>query len=362
MSRRTLSAQGGSVFQRKDGYWVASIRIGRGKRVDRYAKTETAAYQTLATLQRQYYIGTLTPATKLTLSEWLTEWLQQREGQLRPSSLRTYRMVLTRLSDCIGHSRLDKATPALIANGLAQLRKKGMGSRRVQMAHAYCRAAFNDAVRQGVIGYNPAERIPNPKHEASEQAEWNREQMKAWLHRAMNSPYQHAPLLAFLLGSGLRFGEAIGLRWTHLDLQQGVITIRRAIVWEGNSRNSVQGPKTKHGLRSVTLPDFCIDILRALPRPLNDDAPVFKTATGTTPAQSVVGATMRKLCQQADVPSIPPHGLRHCHSALLLADGLDLQALRRRLGHARVDMSVNRYAYALRPDAEAAEAVQRALS
>lgn len=351
----------GSLYQRADGYWVAALTVA-GKRVVRYGKTKREAQERLAELQREHHAGQLARPTKVTVAAWVEEWLQQREGDLRPSTLRTYRLVLSAVMPHVGHVRLSRLTPADIAHALGLLRAAKMGSRRIQMAHAYLRAALSGAVTLGLLGYNPAEHVPSPKHEARQQPEWNAEQMKRWLTTALASNYRHAPLLAFLLGSGLRFGEAVGLRWGDVDVATGTVTVRRAIVWEGNSHASAQPPKTKHGYRTLSLPAYCLSLLAALPRPLNSDSAVFTSETGTTPAQSVVGTTMRKLSEQAGVPTIPVHGLRHCHAALLLSEGVDVQALRRRLGHARVDMTVNRYAYAVRADEEAAVLLERRLS
>ena len=62
---------------------------------------------------------------------------------------------------------------------------------------------------------------------------------RARMTYASGSHYHHAPLLRFLLGSGLRFGEAIGLRWSDADLANGTVSVRRAIVWEGTARYTV---------------------------------------------------------------------------------------------------------------------------
>ena len=351
----------GSVYQRaSDGRWVASVSLA-GRRIVRYGDTEKEAHTKLVGLQREYYAGTLTRPTMVTLGEWIDLWLQQREPELRPSTLRTYRLVLLPLANRIGQVRLDKLTPSLITGGLSELRRKGMGARRVQMAHAYLRVALRHAVQQELIGQNPCDRVSKPRYEPQERSYWDQQQMQRFLSVALASPRQHAALLAFLLGSGLRFGEAIGLRWADVDVTAGTVAVRRAIVWEGNTKASVQKPKTKQGGRTVSLPEFCVGILARLPRPIDGESPVYLTRSGTTPSQSVVGETLRQLCDEAGIPALNVHGLRHCHAALLLAEGVDLQVLRRRLGHATVNMSMA-YTYAVRGDGDAARRVSEALA
>ncbi|MBI4498824.1 MAG: site-specific integrase [Chloroflexi bacterium] len=359
-SKGSTSYGTGTVYQRKDGRWVAALSLA-GRPITRYAKTEKEAKAKLADLQREHYTGTLTAPTRMTLGEWLAEWLEQCETNLRPSTLRCYRQVLAPLFPLMGHIRLDRLTPATISSALSDLRRKGKGTRQVQLAHTYLHAAFQRAADLGMVGHNPVAKVPRPKHEPTERQYWDADQMRAFLNTALTSPYQHAPLLAFLLGTGLRFGEALGLRWADVDLSRGVVVVRRAIVWAG-TQATVQRPKTKAGERAVTLPGFILTLLCRMPRPIDLNAPVFVTETSTTPLPGTVRKTLQRLCKEAGVPFLNVHGLRHCHAALLLAEGLDLQALRRRLGHATVDLSVNRYAYALRPDGEAAKAVDRALS
>ena len=85
---------------------------------------------------------------------------------------------------------------------------------------------------------------------------------------------------------------------------------------------------------------------RVVPRPLDADTQVFQTENGTTPTKSNLRRALAALCKQAEVPFINVHGLRHVHAALLLREGIDPQALRRRLGHSHVSMTLDRYAYA----------------
>ena len=107
--------QQGSVYQRADGYWVASIRIGC-KKVVRYAKSERDAARKLHDLLKEHHLGALVQPNRLTLEEWVQQWLLERK--LRPSTLRTYVEVLAPVLHQIGHSRLDKLTPLLLSTYL----------------------------------------------------------------------------------------------------------------------------------------------------------------------------------------------------------------------------------------------------
>ena len=71
--------------------------------------------------------------------------------------------------------------------------------------------------------------------------------------------------------------------------------------------------------------------------------------------------SLHSLCARAGVPPIGAHGLRHVNAALLAASEVDPHTLRQHLGHSTVQMSLQRNAYAMRSDAVAAAAFDRAL-
>lgn len=349
----------GSVYQRGDGYWVAAVLVA-GRKIVRYSRTERDAKRKLLDLQRQHYLGQLAPPARMPLAEWVQTWLRQHAADVRPSTLATYRQVLAPLAGRIGHVRIDRVTPALVASTIADLQAAGMGARRVQMCRCYLRTALRDAVRFGIIGANPVDQVRKPRYEPAERRYWTPDEARRFVSAATDSGHQHAPVLLFLLATGCRLGEALGLQWSDVDAAAGSVTIRRAVVWV-DGRPTLQRPKTAAGVRTVALPGFGREALTLIPRSLDRDANVFVTEVGATPTKSNVRRALQALSRRASVPFVNVHGLRHVHAGLLLAAGIDPQALRRRLGHAHVSMTLDRYAYAVRPDTDAADALGRAV-
>ncbi|MCX6021665.1 MAG: hypothetical protein NTZ05_08030, partial [Chloroflexi bacterium] len=127
-SKQAPSYGDGSVYQRGDGYWVATVTLA-GRRIVKYAKTEREAKQKLADLQREHFDGTLAAPVKLTVSEWIEQWLEQSQPNLRPSTHYTYSSTLPPLTALIGHVRLYRLTPAAIASALSKLQRQGKGAR-----------------------------------------------------------------------------------------------------------------------------------------------------------------------------------------------------------------------------------------
>jgi integrase len=360
MEQEQTMSTTGSVYQRKDGYWVASVVVA-GKKIVKYGKSKREAQQRLTELVGAASMGTLTAPTRLTLREWVERWLTMQEQEKRPSTLRTYRQVLPPVIERLGHVRLAKLTPLQLAVTFTELRHQGMGTRRLQQAYVVLGTVLRQAVQLDLIGSNPLERVPKPRHEPKENSLWTLNQAQQFLRAAETSGHRYAPLFLILVATGIRIGEALGLRWSDIDLTRQTVTVQRAFVYAGSS-GSLQRPKTRAGRRVVTLPDTTVRLLRRLPRPLDPEAPVILTGTGTIPNQSNLRRELHRLCQLAGVPLIPIHGLRHVHAALLVAQGVDPHALRRRLGHARVATTLDVYAYAVTPDEATARAFDQLTS
>lgn len=349
----------GSTYQRKDGYWVAALTVG-GQKIVRYARTEREARQKLTELQREHWAGHLTQPTSLTLNEWVEEWLLQRAADLRPSTLQTYGYALRRLLPHLGKVKLHKLTAAMIAHHLSRLRKEGVGERSIQQSHTYLHTCLQGAVALDLLGRNPLDSIRAPRAQPKERKHLSLEEMRALLDAALHSKLRTAPLIAFLLGTGLRVGEALGLDWRDVDWDQQLVRVQRQRTWVGTTLHLLP-PKTKTGVRSVTLPDFCIRLLKAAPPALDPDTPVFTSSTGTIPNPANLRRGLRILCQAAGVPIVSIHQLRHAHASLLIASGADIRSVQARLGHTSPNVTLGIYSHLI-TSGDAAARVQRALS
>ncbi len=349
----------GSVYQRADGYWAAAVSLN-GRRIVKYAKTEKAARAKLKELLVAEQGHTLTPPTRTTLDAWVTQWMTLQATERRLSTLKTYRDTLRPILARLGSVRLDKLTPAGLGLTFAELRRQGIGTRRVQQGYAALKTCLGAAVGLGIIAVNPLDRVAKPKHQAGRHHIWTAEQAAAFIATAATSHQQYAPLLLLLVGAGLRLSEGLALTWDDLDLGAGTVTVSKALVFVGH-RPALGPTKSAAGNRVISLPAPLPAVLTRLPRPLDDSAPIFRTRGGLPPGQTVLRDTMRQLCERAAVPVIRIHDLRHVHASVLVAAGIDLATVSRRLGHSKVSTTAGIYTHAVRPDSTAAEAFTRAI-
>jgi integrase len=335
----------GSVYRRADGVWVAALTV-QGRKHVRYARTQREAREHLRAMRVQAELGRLAAPSAMTLAEWVAAWLGMVEGERRPSTVRTYRQVLAPLVGRLGAVRLHRLAPAAILRALSELRREGMGSRRLQLAHAALRACLETAVRLGELPDNPVRRVPKPRHTPAERAVWSREETVRFVRVAAESRLRYAPLVLLLLGGGLRLSEALAVTWDDLDLRAGTVRITKALVWAG-ARAHAGPPKSRSGERQLTLPSWALAALERLPRPVQG-GPLFRTAGGNPPGETALRWTMRRLCERAGVPTVRLHDLRHQHASLLLAEGLSVTETAARLGHASPSVTLTVYAHHVR--------------
>ena len=157
--------------------------------------------------------------------------------------------------------------------------------------------------------------------------------------------------------------------WTDVDLATGRVVIAKS-VQRINGEWVTTEPKTRAGMRVITLPAEAVSALRRqaerrLALGGGQDAAaqlVFVSADGGPLSQGAADWHMRKECDRLGLPRLTPHGLRHLHASLLLAEGLPLPEVSRRLGHANPSITASVYSHAVGDDTAAAKAIERALA
>jgi integrase len=338
----------GSIYQRtSDGRWCASVCAG-GKRIVRYATSERDAKRILVELQRELILGRLAAPVAVTLAEWVEQWLSA--ASYRPSTLASYRQVLAPVLAEVGFQRLDKLTPALLHAVFVKLKSR-MGARRRQQAYAALHRCLEQAVALGLLGTNPLARVEEPAWTPGERQYWSCEEAARFVTACLSEPRRWSSLFVVLAVTGIRIGEALGLQWQDVDLVTRTVRIERAYVCSNNQCHLVP-PKTRAGRRTVHLPAQAVAALRLIPRTLDPSSFVFHD--GTPPWRSTLRMALIRECKRAGVPVINIHGLRHVSAQLALAASGDIHAVKQRLGHSTVAVTLGLYGYALSSDAEVA--------
>lgn len=334
----------GSIRQRPDGRWEGRISIG-GRQISRYGTSREDVAAKLQELQSGVPLS-LVPNGSLPLQEWVVQWLVERD--LRPSAHRTYQEVLNPILADLGHVQLARLNAPMLALQFSLLKARGRGARRLQLAHGYLRGCLARAVELGYIQTNPMSQIKRPKWEAVVKRYWTHEEQQQFLEVAVASPLRYAPLFLLMVTTGLRISEAMGLEVGDVDHIRATITVQRAQVWHSGMGYCVNPTKTRASRRTVTVPTIAHAALDEIP---------FRTRDGAVPVPNTVKAVLEKLCAEANVPYLTPHGLRHQHAALAYAATGDMYAVQKRLGHANVTTTMGIYGFGLGTDIATSAAI-----
>ena len=220
----------------------------------------------------------------------------------------------------------------------------------VALAHLVLHKALADAVRLEVLAANPASRATVPRIDLSANAAptgaqaWTPAQIRRFLE--VTADHALADLWRVALGTGMRRGELLGLRWQDLDLDVPQVTVATALT-HVDGRLRLKATKTNR-VRTLHLDDDTAAALARQPRRDPNPFPVVFTRPDGSPWRpEVVTDRWRRLVRTLDLPRLTLHGLRHSHATALLAAGVPVKVVSERLGHATIAMTMDTYAHVL---------------
>ncbi len=293
-----------------------------------------------------------TPRT--TFADVATEWFDRfaemvTAGRRSPASAALYRATLDRhVLPVIGGLRLSEVTTARLDAFLHRLlRENGHATARV--ARSVVSGVCGYAARRDGLRSNPVRDVGNLESGEGRAARaLTAEECQEWLAILDADPYavqKDLPdLVRFLLGTGVRIGEAMGVTWDDVDLDQGLLHVRRTIVRVKGVGLVAKSTKSRAGLRVLRIPSWLADVL-AKRRP--DDGggatPVFADANGGLRDRNNIERDFRKVRTGTPFEWVVPHTYRKTVATLLDDGGLSARIVADQLGHARISMTQDVY-------------------
>jgi integrase len=372
----------GHIRRRGKNSWELKFDVGTdpltGKRRIRYVSfkgTKRGAELEVARLVAQNAAGEGVDPSKATLAEFIERWDRDWASvNVSPKTLERYRQILKlNVVPHIGAMRVQKLRPVHLHELYAKLQRAGgregrrLSARSVGHVHRVLHRALGHAATWGVVTQNVAAVVSPPPVPESEITILTEGQIGATLRYLEGRTLR--PIVSFLLGTGARRGEALALRWQDVDLDKGVVRIERSLE-QTKAGLRFKSPKTKNGRRNVAISPWLIAELRAhrarqQERRLSlgmgrapDASLVFAAGTGSTRAPHWL--TQKFALAMASLKiDCTLHGLRHTHVSQLIASGLDVLTISRRIGHANPTITLKVYGHLFsNTDARAAEVME----
>ena len=312
------------------------------------------------------------PVVRMRFEDYLLQWLEEEHKHNIAHS--TYKRYLAlakfHINPVVGDIELQKLSSNDITRMLARMREAGQSPRSQQQARALLSVALRDAEYKGYISVNPVNRVRNPQGKRVEISPLTIEEVRRLLG-TYEGTYLGARLHIALI-CGLRQGEALGLTWTDIDLQQKTIKVHR----QAQIINGVQvfsDLKTEKSSRMIALTEESTAALRSHQRLIEqlktrtesswiENNLVFPDGLGNFRSPKTDYAEWKKAIKLCGIAPKRLHDARHTAATLMYSQGVGIETISRALGHSTSAITSKLYVHsAIEPQLAAAKAIGSAI-
>jgi integrase len=345
----------GSVYRRKsDGLWCAQAFTGTQRKYI-YGKTRHEVIQKLRAAQLAFGDGFKSQQVPPRLDEFLRTWLETTvKPRVRPLTYAGYKVnVEKHLIPTLGRIKLDQLTPDHIQRMLNNRLAAGLSTKTVAYVHQVLRTALALAVRWELVSRNVAKLVDKPRVEHKPINPLTPAEARTLL--SVIRGHRLEALFSVALSLGLRQGEALGLRWADVDVDNGTLHVRNQLQRIAG-RLTLVPPKTAKSRRTLVMPPLTVDALRQHQKrqvaektwagsKWTETDLVFANRTGgPTQARRVI-EQFHDLLERAGMRRIRFHDLRHSCATLLLVQGVSPRVVMEVLGHSEIALTMNAYSH-----------------
>jgi integrase len=363
-------------YTRQDGSRAVTLKRGYLTRKD----AAEGLRKQLGNIDR----GTHVAPNKITVGEHFATWLDGLRKE--PATIASYRKdVRLHVEPHIGALRLEQLTGTRLTKLYHQLEASGrvdgnggLSARTVRYVHTIVHSGLGAAVRDGLLAVNPADKADPPSAKAAAAPEmhiWTADEMRAFLDQRSRAGDGLVIAWSLLVSTGVRRGEALGLRWADVDFEGSRVLVRRSatvIRRKGLGEEIIVGPPKSGRPRTIDVDPQTVATLKAYKAAqgtlalalARDDAYVLANLDGSVRhperfSRRFVAAVVaaRKELGEDRLSKIRLHDLRHTHASLLLAAGVPVKVVSERLGHASAMITLGVYAHVM-PGMQAEAAVK----
>ena len=336
----------GSIFRRSDGLWAGTLDLTQPgeprRRKTIYGNTRSQVQRELGKLRREYEARGDLPTANLTVKAWLETWLRDIAARdIKPTTLAGYRSKLDNyLIPHLGKRRLDRLTPDHVRAMDRALEAEGLSQNTRRQAHVILARALEVAVKEGKALRNPAYLAGAPRQEINPPESLSPDEIRRTIRAARGTRLESRWLAALMLG--IRQGEALGMGWAAVDLEQGNLYVTRALA-RVNHQSVLLDPKSKRSTRPLPMPGM-------LWRSMKDRRDAWAAEPRTDPCWAGEGlvwgnpdatprhqrrdyADWHALLDEAGVPRCALHVARHSAATTLAMLGVPLPDIMAILGH-----------------------------
>ena len=346
---------GAGIVQQPNGTYFARFVDKFGKRRTKRSKKLQEVKQWLADATYIDQHGDLDQATDMLVDAWFDYWIGIKKQTVRPNTVRNYSERYERnIKGVIGNKLLTDVKPIHCQKIFSDMADEGYKTTTIYQTRIALYNMFEFARENDVLIANPCKKSlksdmgkPSDKKEAL-----TIDVQKKFLEAVVGYSYENQ--YRFVLQTGLRTGELIGLKWSDIDFENRTMKIERTMEYRykvGEWR--VGPPKSKSGYRTIPLTDEAIRILenqrsknkslKLVPMEWKDI--VFLCRKGTPVKNSTYDTGLFKYCDRVGIPRFSMHVLRHTFATRCIEGGMKPKTLQKILGHSNIGITMNLYVH-----------------
>ena len=346
---------GAGIVQQPNGTYFARFVDKFGKRRTKRSKKLQEVKQWLADATYIDQHSDLDQATDMLVDAWFDYWIGIKKQTVRPNTVRNYSERYERnIKGVIGNKLLMDVKPIHCQRIFSDMADEGYKTTTIYQTRIALYNMFEFARENDVLITNPCKKSlksdmgkPSDKKEAL-----TIDVQKKFLEAVVGYSYENQ--YRFVLQTGLRTGELIGLKWSDIDFENRTMKIERTMEYRykvGEWR--VGPPKSKSGYRTIPLTDEAIHILenqrlknkslKLVPMEWKDI--VFLCRKGTPVKNSTYDTGLFKYCDRVGIPRFSMHVLRHTFATRCIEGGMKPKTLQKILGHSNIGITMNLYVH-----------------
>lgn len=346
---------GAGIVQQSNETYFARFVDKFGKRRTKRSKKLQEVKQWLADATYIDQHSDLDQATDMLVDAWFDYWIGIKKQTVRPNTVRNYSERYERnIKGVIGNKLLTDVKPIHCQKIFSDMADEGYKTTTIYQTRIALYNMFEFARENDVLITNSCKKSlksdmgkPSDKKEAL-----TIDVQKKFLETVVGYSYENQ--YRFVLQTGLRTGELIGLKWSDIDFENRTMKIERTMEYRykvGEWR--VGPPKSKSGYRTIPLTDEAIRILenqrsknKSLKLvPMEWKNIVFLCRKGTPVKNSTYDTGLFKYCDRVGIPRFSMHVLRHTFATRCIEGGMKPKTLQKILGHSNIGITMNLYVH-----------------
>ncbi len=346
---------GVGITQQKNGLYSARFVDKFGKRRQKRFKKLQECRQWIADATYVDKHSNILQATDIMVDAGFDYWIDIKKKTVRPNTVRNYTERYNRnIKKIIGKMLLSEVKPLHCQKIFSDMADENYRTTTIYQTRIALFNMLEFAKENDVIRYNPCKKSvksdmgkPSQKKEAL-----TIDIQKVLLKYASGQSYENQ--YRFILQTGLRTGELVGLKWEDIDFKNKTLKIQRSMEYRYSvGKWRVGEPKSKSGYRTIPLTDEAIDILKRQKEknkkikmiPIEWSAFVFLCRKGTPIKNSTYDTALFKICDKAQIPRFSMHVLRHTFATRCIEGGMKPKTLQIIWGHSNIGITMNLYVH-----------------